>query len=148
MPELSIEQATCALQQMLDELARPEVKERIEFARQEAGGDVGKIIQKVVVIFYEINGHVMAPFGFEADDDGFAAFAEQLKKHESDPLFFESSQRLKTIMKASTMPLIDTNDEDDDNDATLESHAVSSASQPVIVGVEVNVPKSPSNKSS
>ena len=71
----------------------------IKDARTTAGADVGEIMQHVVPIFYEVQGHIMEPLGFTPDDEGFAAFGDALKSHESDETFNEYSKKMKAIMK-------------------------------------------------
>ena len=92
------------MQSILTELRKEEIAGAIAEARQEAAGNMGEIMAKVVPIFFEVQGHVMEPLGFVADDEGFAQFADELKKHESDDEFLDLSKQLKKIMKDSTTP--------------------------------------------
>jgi len=119
MPPLTLQQAKGALSRILSELDRDDVKLKIAEAREEAGGDVGEILMKVVPIFFEIQGHVMMDLGFEADDDGFKAFAEELQRHESeDPDMVTMKERLKAIMNEASMP---DNDEEEDGEEEEEA---------------------------
>jgi len=72
------------------------------------------IMANVVPIFFEVQGHVMEPLGFVGDDEGFAQFADELKKHEVDPEFNELSKQLKKIMKESTTPPVEGESEEEE----------------------------------
>jgi hypothetical protein len=154
MSELSLITATEALKTVLDELNRHEVKEALSEARASAGNDIGLIMEKVVPIFYEVQGHVMQPLGFFIDDEGFAAFAVELQKHEADPDFLALSSSLKAIMNKMTSVKIDKFDEDQNDGNDADAAGVVSTHEPELTkhaaenadasndGKEVSVEKS------
>lgn len=100
------------LQQILDELNKPVVVSMIQAAREAAGSDIGAIMEEVVPIFFEAQGHCMEPLGFVPDDEGFALFADQLKSHEGDAEFAVLSKQLKKLMKDSTTPITEDDEEE------------------------------------
>ena len=68
----------------------------------------------VVPLIFEIQGHVMEEYGFEGDDEGFAAFAAELKKWEDDESFGRLSLELKTVMKELTKVGQENEEEDEE----------------------------------
>ena len=117
---------------MLAELKGAKVAERIRGAREEADGELDLIMEYVVPIFFEVQGHVMARFGFVPNDEGFEAFAKCLQAHEADATFKPLSDELKKLQReatAVTAPMKvmaddddeeDGNDDDDDDDAAAK----------------------------
>jgi len=87
---------------MLSEVKRDRVATAIKQAQEQAGGELGAIMELVIPIFAEMQGHAMTKFGFTPNDDGFEAFARCLRAHESDADFKLLSDQLKTVQKAST----------------------------------------------
>lgn len=104
----------------MNELKSSKVQKAIKDARRESGADVGMIMENVVPIIYEVQGHIMEPLGFVPDDDGFASFAEQLTKHESNDEFLQLSKQLKSIMKESVTPLVGEESEEEEDDEENE----------------------------
>lgn len=99
---LTLDQAKEAIDDIVERLKSEEVADVIEAAKEEADGDLDKIMELIVPKFFEVQGHVMLKFGFEPTDEGFGDFAESLRKHESDEDFAAKSAVMKQIMKDAT----------------------------------------------
>ncbi len=85
-------------------MAKPKAAGQIAAAREEADGDFQLVMQYVVPIFAEVQGHVMQRYGFVPNDDGFEAFANALKANEAsgDAEFIALGAKLKALIKEST----------------------------------------------
>lgn len=99
---LTLQNAIACMQKILAALADPQVSKQIEAARELAEGDPEKIVVEIIPMFYEIQGHVMTPFGFEANDDGFASFSAALKAHELDQGYNDLANQYKAFIKQCT----------------------------------------------
>lgn len=99
---LTLEDAKSCMKKILDALAEPSTAKKVNAARDAAGDDPEKMVIEIIPMFFEIQGHVMKPFGFVPTDDGFADFSEALKAHEVDQEFNELSQKYKAFIKKCT----------------------------------------------
>lgn len=129
-PSLSLEQATEAIKKILAEMDKEEIATRLAKAQAEAKGDLDEIFVKIMPLIFEIQGHVMAQYNIDGDDDGFAHFAEQLTKHEKPETeanleFRQLSTDFKARMKKLTatsaqqklaQQLAEEEEEEDDDD--------------------------------
>lgn len=100
--QLSLADAIDCMNSILQELKDPTITQRINDTKEKAQGDMSIIMSEIVPLFYEVQGHVMEPYGFEPDDDGFADFSEALQSHETDENFKALSDEFKAIIKDST----------------------------------------------
>jgi len=99
---LSLEQAKDAVQSIVKELDSDVVQCAFDDARTDAGSDGNKLMELVLPLLFEIQGRILETLGFIPNDDGFAAFADQLKRHEGDASFDVLSLQLKARMKDAT----------------------------------------------
>jgi len=118
--QLTAEKGFEAINRILAEFAQPAVKKQLDAAKAHADGELDLVMLNVVPLLFEIQGHVMSSYGFEADDAGFAAFAAALQRLESNADFAKKAAELKQITKFYTKTGEKKMERDDDDDADAD----------------------------
>jgi len=101
-PTLTLTQAKDAIAGVLAEFAKVDIAHTLANAQAEAAGKLDRIMELVVPLLFEIQGHVMTRYGFIPNDDGFDAWSQALKQHENNIDFKTLSDRLKAHMAELT----------------------------------------------
>jgi len=123
---LSFDQASEALDALLNEFRDVRISKHIDDARKAAGGTVEGIFVQVIPLIYEVQGHVMEKYGFEPDDDGFTAFAKALTAHESgNAAIAEKAKAFKALMRQMTSPT--QTDADETNEENVDDSNVAAS---------------------
>jgi len=99
---LTLEQATEAMKSLLTKIKEKDAQKKLKEAQKYAAGDLGMIMQTVLPLLFEIQGHVMEKYGFQPSDEGFTDFARCLSTHETNLEFAVLANEFKTIMKSYT----------------------------------------------
>ncbi|XP_048360481.1 protein C10 [Sphaerodactylus townsendi] len=95
---LSAEQAKVVLAEVIKAFGAPENAQRLEEARENAGNDMGKMLQFLLPVATQIQQDVIKAYGFSNDGEGVLKFARLIKSYESQDLEIASmSGKLKSM---------------------------------------------------
>ncbi|XP_060092851.1 protein C10 [Heteronotia binoei] len=103
---LSAEQAKVVLAEVIKAFGAPENAQRLEEARENAGNDMGKMLQFLLPVATQIQQDVIKAYGFSNDGEGVLKFARLIKSYESqDPEIAGMSRKLKSMfLPPMTLP--------------------------------------------
>ncbi|XP_077201874.1 protein C10 [Paroedura picta] len=103
---LSAEQAKVVLAEVIKAFGAPENAQRLEEARENAGNDMGKMLQFLLPVATQIQQDVIKAYGFSNDGEGVLKFARMIKSYESqDPEIAGMSRKLKSMfLPPMTLP--------------------------------------------
>ncbi|XP_029437375.1 protein C10 isoform X2 [Rhinatrema bivittatum] len=94
------------LAEVIKALGSPENVLRLEEARDNAGNDMGKMLQFVLPVATQIQQEVIKAYGFSSDGEGVLKFARLIKSYEAqDPEIAAMAGKLKsTFLPPMTTP--------------------------------------------
>ncbi|XP_030043696.1 protein C10 [Microcaecilia unicolor] len=103
---LTMEQAKVVLAEVIKALGSPENVLRLEEARDNAGNDMGKMLQFVLPVATQIQQEVIKAYGFTSDGEGVLKFTRLIKSYEAqDPEIAAMAGKLKcTFLPPMTTP--------------------------------------------
>jgi len=102
-PKFGVDDAKCAVKDILGAFETPDNAIRLSEARESAGNDMLKMMQLVFPVATQIQMSVIPRYGFTSNGEGIIRFTQTLKLYERQD---EELATLNTQLKMLVMPLM------------------------------------------
>eukprot|EP00039_Didymoeca_costata_P018054 m.331973 g.331973 ORF g.331973 m.331973 type:complete len:102 (+) comp16829_c0_seq1:41-346(+) len=98
MASLTLEQAQAATKEVMAILDVPENIEKLTKAKEEAAGDLMKLLTGLVPLVVGLLGERMVHYGFTADQPGVMGFVAAMNPHNADPEVAAGKARIMSLI--------------------------------------------------